>query len=88
MEAVGDIGQRKHAIAAFEPDRRDAFEIDGRRLLPFAQVADCRLAQRRVDLERHSRTCAPPIKAKHQSGPLGRAAIDVRVDAEASPPAA
>ena len=81
VEPVSDIEHRLHAIAAFERDRGDALEIDGRHLLPVAQVADRGLAQRRVDLERHSRTGAAPIKAEHQAGPLGRAAIDMREDA-------
>src|SRR5271170_1623133 len=76
VEAVSDIGQRKDAPAAFERDGCDPLEVDGRRLLSFAQIADRRLAQRRVDLERHPETGASPVKAEDEPGPLGRAAID------------
>src|ERR1700722_19012694 len=88
VESVGDIGYRKDSVAGFERHRHGPLEIDGGYLLAFPKVANRRLAQRRVDLEGHARTGAAAIEAQHESGPLGRAAINVGKDAEASPPTA
>ena len=81
MEPVCDISDCQHAIAAFERHRGDALEIDSSHLFAFAKVADRRLAQRGVDLERHPLTGAASIEAKHQPGPLRRAAVDMGEDA-------
>ena len=88
VQAVGDKSHSTDALAAFERHRRDPLDIDGGHLLAFPKVANCRVAQRCVDLEGHPGTGAAAIQAEHQSGPLRRAAIDMGKDAQASPPAA
>ena len=74
VEPVGDISHRKDAVAAFERHWRDPFEIDGGHLLAFPKVADRRLAQRRVDLERHAldRRRRDPGPARVRAAPASR----------------
>src|ERR1700733_4211305 len=88
VKPVGDVGYSSNPVAGFKRDWRNTLKIDGGHLLAFPQVANGRLAQRRIDLEGDPWTGPAAIQPQHEPRLLRRATIDVRKDAQASTPAA
>src|SRR5579863_783753 len=88
MLAVGDIGQRGDHSAFRQKNADDPLVVHGRHLLALAKVAKSRLPLRRLDSEGCAVAGAAAVEAEDEARPLRRAAMDVRIDAEAAPVAA
>ena len=80
--AVDDVGDRADDLAAVEPDRQHALEIDAGDQLAVAQIGQHLVAQFARHAEGEADAGAAAVEPEHQPRPLARAAIDEGGDAE------
>jgi hypothetical protein len=84
MAAIDDEAQGAHLAPRLllELDTAHRFQIDGRHLLAAAQIGDGRVTCRGGNPEGDTAAHSAPVETQHQSGPLGRAAMDKRIDTQ------
>ena len=84
MAAIDDEAQRPHLPPRFllELDPPHRFQIDRRHLLARAQIGDGLLARRGGDPKGDAAAHSAAVEPQHQAGPLRRAAMDKRIDAQ------
>ena len=69
------------AAAIAKGDIQRGFKIYAGGLFALTQICDGFIPVLIVDPVSHAAACATAIQAQHQSGPLRRAAMDMRIDA-------
>ena len=84
MAAVDHVAQRRDLARrlALEPDPPHAFAIDPGRLLAPAQIGDGLRPVGGRHPERDALAGAAAVETEHEAGPLGRAAVNERIDAQ------
>ena len=84
MAAIDDEAQRPYLPPRFllELDPPHRFQIDCRHLFAPAQIGDGLLARRGCDPKGDAAAHAAAVEPQHQAGPLRRAAMDERIDAQ------
>ena len=85
VAAVGHIGDRFGALAAGQPDRQNALDIDIADLLALPEIGDHRVAGGGLYLEGHADAGAAPVEPEDEARPFGGAAVDEGIDAERAP---
>src|ERR1700722_520443 len=86
MFAIRDIGESRYAFAAFEGRANLSLDVDVGHQFPVAQIFDRLVAKAGVDAIGDARTFAPFVEPEDKSRPIGRPAVMVRINAQASSP--
>ena len=82
VAAVDDVADSRDALAAVEPDRQHALEIDAGDEFAVAQIGQHLVAKFARHAEGQADAGAAAVEPEHQARPFARAAIDEGRDAE------